>query len=245
MTTGFKALNGQDLDSLYELAPSEAYSIYGSIVGTTIDVDSSVSSVSAGQFMTTNGVADLLKRYLWHEYGTNRASTFDGYVFRVTGFDQSNNSSLPEDLYLNRYGANIGSSGGVPTWSTSMSSSTKPTLYMSTNPQEKSFTISGSAQTGGFPITGYSIVSHTVTVTGSSGSIQHSMISGYPRTNSGGCDVKFSFFGDMSGRLDLEVDVIMKAHNEAGSSANRTYRFLISADYSTGGKGGGFGGGDF
>lgn len=222
MAAKFYNSAGTDLDTIYDLAPAESYSVFNRIIGLQVDVQAHITSVDVNQLYTDNGVKDLLKRYLWKDYGTTQATS--GFYFTGNAFESGTNQTWDEPFALHVYAAKKGSAGGVPTWS-SLVTAAQPAWNMTVASQTRQWAKSGAADTGGFPVTSYTIVSSSISTSNQLMGV--GMTTGYPIINGGGCTISLDVFADDDHSTTVTVDVVMKAHNIIGSSSNRTYRFTI------------------
>lgn len=252
MTVKFTDSNGNDLDDVFELAPSEWYSIYNKAVGQDFDVNSRVTAVPAGQYLTdASGQVDLLKRYLWKGYGT-QATGGTGYAIGITvrSKDAQGNptgSSREESIEFKYYAAANGSSGGAPNFSSSSQSQSSSFVFPvvqgnTVRNTTRGFSKSRPATTGSFPITSYSIVGTSTLVRNSGSFMTASFSGGQPTVSSTGV-VSFNLYFNTAqntyGTATFTVVVKTKATNAMGDSNTATTTFSISAERDFGGGGGG------
>jgi len=242
MTTSYKDLAGNDLDAVFELAPSEAYSIYANIVGEDLEPFERIVICSAGQMNTNNGVTDLLKRYLWKGFGSAATSTGHHIVVGAQLYDGQGDNVGPVHFLntpLASWGAAINSSGGPPSWNTSTGIFTGNSL-VEFGANYKTFTMPLSVLASAFPITSYTITSTSVTFL-SGNSIEFTGSYEGARVNGSNLELDTKCFTDNSGSSGSQWRFIVKvkAHSVAGVSGYFTATFDIT--YNTHNVGGGGG----
>jgi len=82
MASGFKDINGTDLDDLFELAPSLEYSIAKGEVRTPVGTQGDrITNIPSNQFQTNNGEIDLMERYMHAKWGSVASSTAFGFTY--------------------------------------------------------------------------------------------------------------------------------------------------------------------
>ena len=239
MASGFKDINGTDLDDLFELAPSLEYSIAKGEVRTPVGTQGDrITNIPSNQFQTNNGEIDLMERYMHAKWGSVASSTAFGFTYIAEArYDDNGKTMGPVYEYwrnLYRYAAAKGSGGTVPSWSTSSSSSAGGKIYITSDPSDQSYHNRTSSKTGtpnGFAISSYSIVAQSG-ITRTSGEYNIDLNKGNTWVvNSSGkvtCHIWASSSSAGTAYFSWWVDV--KCYNAMGASVSHRHHFTQSVE---------------
>lgn len=266
MASNYRDINGTDLDDIFELASTEAESIFANIIGDPVSgIDEPggnqhpgfwlVEGIEANQFKTTG--IELLKRYKHRSYGTGiPAATALGYKIRITTSYIANVNGTPTviagpndySIELNQAGMVAGTSATVPTYANYNTSQNATVVITDANTGQPSFEetktysmlVDMPAISSIAPVT-YTLIGVSPSQQGPNDNYDDPIITNSALDSSGRYtgNIKFIVYGGLSGTAEYEVDITSKATNAVGDSLTRTHTFVFDVSYTASGSGGG------